>query len=82
MFRIQGLSAEGIQRVAVEQGGEFLVVDFLHLAQFVRGAESVEEMQKRHSRMHGAKMGHGGEVHDFLHAGRGEHGKAVWGGSS
>ena len=47
-----------------------------NLADFVRGAEAVEEMDERNAGLEGSDLRDQGEIVDFLHGVRGQHGPA------
>ncbi len=75
MLGIHGVHAELGHFVPVDQGTDVLIVDDFDLLHFVRGAESVEEMAKRHAGIDGRQMGHQGQIHAFLHGGGGQEGE-------
>ena len=53
-----------------------MTVHNLNFLNFVRGSETVEEMEEGHLALKGGQMGHGGQVCGLLDAAAGEHGKA------
>ena len=57
----------------VDHGAHDVVRHDLDLGDFVRGAETVEEMQEWNARFEGGGMGDEGEVLRFLHRSRAEH---------
>ena len=75
VLRIERALAESVQRFTVEQACERLLVDHLDFLNFVRGAESVEEVQERNARADRHQMGDAGQVHHFLYAARRQHGE-------
>ena len=76
MIRIQSVFAVSLQCVLVDKLGHGILVGGFHFLNFVRGAETVEEVNERHAAFDGGKMCHGSEVHDFLHRAGGQHGEA------
>ncbi len=64
---VERLSAELLQGVAVEHGGQRGLVDQLDLLDLMRGAEAVEEVEERHAGLERDDVGDAGQVHDFLH---------------
>ena len=76
VFRIEGAFAVFLEGLLVDELTEFLHVGSLDLLDFVRGAEAVEEVHKRHAAFDGGEVCHRGEVHDFLDAAGGQHGEA------
>ena len=72
---IERATAELLERVAVEHGGEGGLVDELDLLDLVRRTEAVEEMQERHAGLERNDVGDAGEVHHLLHGRGGEHGE-------
>ena len=73
---IERARAELLQCVAVEHRGERSVVDDLDLLNFVRGAESVEEVQERNARLKRHDVRHACQIHYLLHRRGGQHGEA------
>ena len=73
MIRVQCAAAERLDRIPVEQLAEVIVVDELDLLDLVGRAEAIEEVDERHAALDGHEMRDGGEVHDLLHAGLGQH---------
>ena len=60
----------------VHHGADGLVVDELHLHQFVGGAETIEEVDEGDLAAQGGGLGHQRRVHHLLHRAGGEHGEA------
>ena len=73
---VQGVVAEGLDRVHVEHVLEVLEVPGGDLLDLVRGAEAVEEVDEGRLALDGGEVGDGGEVHDLLDVALGQHGKA------
>ncbi len=73
---VQAALTEGVDGVPVQHIGQILVIPYGHLLNFVGGAEAIEEVQEGNATLNGGQMRHGGEVHDLLHVGLGQHGKA------
>ena len=76
MLGVEGSGAEGRDSVHVDHFLEILVIPDLDLLQLVAGAEAVEEVQEGNSALDGGQVRHGAQVHDLLHVGLGQHGKA------
>ena len=73
---VEGALAELGQSLAVEQRLQVLIVEIFNFLYLVAGAETVEEVYKRHACADGAEMSHTGQIHHFLHTAFGQHGKA------
>ena len=73
---VQGMGAEGVQRVVVDEFLEVFIVHLLDFRDLVGGAEAVEEVHEGHSRLDGGQVCDRREVHDLLDAGRGDHAPA------
>ena len=73
---VQGVGAEGGQRVVVHQLGVLVVGQHVDLLDLVAGAEAVEEMQERDAGLDGTQMRHSGQVGSLLYTAAGQHGKA------
>ena len=76
VLRVQGVVAEGVHGVHVQQRAQILIGNLLHLVDLVARAEAVEEVQEGHAPLDGGQVGHPGQVHDLLHAAGAQHGKA------
>ena len=72
---VERVIAERLHRVHVAHIRQVGVIPAGDLLDLMRGAETVEEVQKRDASLDGRKMRHRGQVHDFLHVAFGEHGK-------
>ena len=76
MVRIQRPAAEFFNRLPVENLAQIIIVhnfDFLNL---MRGTETVEEVNERHTAFNSHEMGYSSQVHNFLYAGLTEHSTA------
>ena len=73
---IEGLGTELREGLVAHQRTEVFGLEHLDLLDLMGGAETVEEVHERHARLEGGQMGHGGQVHGFLHAGGGQHREA------
>ena len=73
---VEGVGAEGGQRVIVDELRVLVVVHDVDLLDLVARAEAVEEVQERDVGADGAQVRHGGEIRRLLHAAAGEQGKA------
>ena len=73
---VQGVGAEGGQRVVVHQLGVLVVGQHVDLLDLVAGTEAVEEVQERDAGLDGTKMCHSGQICRLLDAAAGQHGKA------
>ena len=76
MVRIRSSVAEFFDCFLIGHGKEILVVIGFDLLYFMRGAESVKEVQERHAALDGGKVCHSGQVHRLLDAAFSQHGKA------
>lgn len=66
----------GIRRLfEVYERFDFVVVDHVDLVNFVRSAETVEEVKERNAGFDGGKIRHQSEIHNFLNAVGCEHRK-------
>ena len=72
----EGAVAEFAHLVHRHEGADVFHIHLLNLLILVGGAETVEEVDKRHAAFEGSEMGNGRKVHDFLHRAFAEHGKA------
>ena len=73
---VQGVGAEGVQGVLIDQGPQVLVADRLHLVDLVAGAEAVKEVHEGDPGFERRRVGHARQVHDLLDAAAGQHRKA------
>ena len=64
-----------MQGVLGNQRVQHLIAHCLNFCHFVRGAETIKEMQNRQAANQGRSMGNQGKVHRFLHRAGAEHGK-------
>ena len=76
MLRVQGVGAEGVQRIHVDERPEVFVVHLLDFRDLMGGAEAVEEVHEGHARLDGGEVRHAREVHDFLDRAGGDHAPA------
>ena len=75
IVRVESPCAELGQRFFVYKGFERLGVYFLDFLYLVRSTETVEEMNERNASFNSRQMGYAGQVHNFLHTGRSQHGE-------
>ena len=73
VFRVQRVGAERLELLHVDERLQVGVVDGFDLAEFVRGAEPVEEMQERDQALDRGEVRHGRQVHHFLRVRAGQH---------
>jgi hypothetical protein len=73
--RIQAALTECADGVPVHHLFVIFVIEDFDLLDFMGRAEPVKEVQERYPCLDGGHMGHAGQVHDFLHTARSEHGK-------
>ena len=66
MLGVEGAATECVHGVMVEKLVEVLIIPNRNLLNFVRGAETVEEMEEGHSALNGRKVSHGAEIHNLL----------------
>ena len=76
MLGVQRTGAERLDGVHVHHVLQVVVIPDLDLLDLVGGAEAVEEVDERDAALDGGQVGDGGQVHDFLGVGLGQHGKA------
>ena len=75
MIRVQRATTESVQGILVDQAGQFVILDDFDFLGFVRGPETVEEVQERHPALDGRQMRHRSQVHDLLDAAFRQQGK-------
>ena len=79
-----GLGVLGVQRLGTELGHgvhvahflQIFVVPLFDLLDLMGGTETVEEVHEGNAALDGGQVRHGGQVHDFLRVGLGQHGEA------
>ena len=71
----EGAGVEGIHQVLVNHAAQLLVGDVGNLAHFVRGAETVEEVDEGHAALQRGRVGDGGHIGGFLGGSAAEHGE-------
>ncbi len=76
MLGVERMIAELLDGVPVDHVGEVGIIPLFDLLDLVAGAEAVKEVDERHLALDGGQMRHGGQVHDLLRVGLGQHGKA------
>ena len=76
ILRVQGVGAEGGQRVVVHQLGVLVVGQHVDLLDLVAGTEAVEEVQERDTRLDGAQVRHSRQISGLLDAAAGQQGEA------
>ena len=76
VLRIERSFAERLDGVHIHHLFEILIIPNLNLLNLMRGAEAVEEVDKRNSTLDGSQMRYGAEIHDLLLIGLCQHGKA------
>ena len=76
ILRIQGVGAEGGQRVAIHQLGVLVVAQHVDLLDLVAGTEAIEEVQERDTRLDGTQMRHSRQICRLLDAAAGQQGEA------
>ena len=73
---VHGAVAEFGQSLLVDKRSQVFIVQLLDFLDFVRGAEAVEEVDKRHACLQRGKMCHTGQVHNLLYRAFAQHGEA------
>ena len=68
--------AVGPDQIVTDHGPEVLGRERLDLGDLVRGAEPVEEVQERHPRLQGDRVGDRGQIHGLLDRAGGQHREA------
>ncbi len=66
MLRVQRAAAELVHGVPVEHVAEVFIIPDGDFLDFVRSAESVEEMEERHAALDGGKVRDSAQIHHFL----------------
>ena len=72
MLGVEGVLAESLQSLLVDERTQVFHIPSLDLLDFVAGAEAVEEVEERHAALQGGEVCHRGEVHHLLHRAFGE----------
>ena len=67
MFGVKRTGAETVDVGEVDEGFDFVVLDDVDFAHFVRGSEPVEETDERHGGFEGGQMRDKAHIHNFLH---------------
>ncbi len=67
---------EGSDRCPINKLLDILVIDHFYFLHLVGSAETVEKVQKGDPRLDCAEVSHQSQIHDLLHRGRGQQGKA------
>lgn len=75
MLGVESACAELVHFLEIDERLDFVVFDDVDFVNFVRGAETVEEVEERNAGFDCGKIGHESEVHNFLHAVCSEHSK-------
>ena len=73
---VQGVGAERVQCLHVDEALQVRIVHLLDLGDLMGRAETVEEMHEGHPRLDGGEVSDAREVHDLLHAARADHAPA------
>ncbi len=76
MLGVQGMLAESLHGLHVAHVLQVLEIPDGDLLDLVGGPEAVKEVDEGDLAGDGGQMGHGGQVHDFLHVALGQHGEA------
>ncbi len=74
-LRRQGAAAVGVDPFGADQDAQIVIGKRHDAVNFVRGAETVKEMQHRHAAAQRDGQGHGGLILGFLHIAGGQHGE-------
>ncbi len=72
---VKSASAEVLDVLHIHEALHLVVLDHVDLADFVRSAETVEEVEERNFRLQGGEVGDKRKVHDLLHRVGREHRK-------
>ena len=75
-LRVQGAGAMVGNQLVADHGPNDLVGNHFDFVDFVRGAETIEEVHERHARLEGRGLGDERGIHDLLYAVGGQHGPA------
>ena len=76
MLGVEGVLAESLQGLLVDERTQVFHIPSLDFLDLVAGAEAVEEVEERHAALQGGEVGHRGEVHHLLHRALGQQGEA------
>ena len=74
-LRRKGAVAEIRESLLVNEGLQILSFEHFNLLDFMRSAETIEEVHERHASFDRSEVSHTGQVHHFLHRTFGQHGK-------
>ena len=75
MLRVERVVAERLYRVHVHHVLEVGIIPHFNFLNFMRGAETVKEVDERHFALNGRKVRDGSQIHDFLRVAFRKHGK-------
>ena len=67
MIRMQRVTAEAVERGPVQQRRQLVIFQHLDFLNFVRGAETIEEVNKRDASLNRRQMRHRRQIHHLLH---------------
>ena len=76
VVRVQSMVTEFLQFIVVNQFLQIFVVQQFNLLDFVRGTETVKEVQERYMAFDGGQVSNSRHVHNFLYAAFSQQGKA------
>ena len=76
VLRVQGRTAERLQRLLIHKATQVLIIQCLDALHLVRGTETVKAVHEGVPAADGRQMGHGSQVHRLLRAGGHQHGIA------
>ena len=74
-FRGEGAVAEIRESLLVNEGLQILSFEHFNLLDFMRSAETIEEVHERHASFDRSEVSHTSQVHHFLHRTFGQHGE-------
>src|SRR6185436_7345422 len=72
MVRVEGTGSMSTNQVIVKQETEFFIRKFEDLRDFMGGAETVKEVEERHTRFECGDLRDGGKIMRLLHRFRGQ----------
>ncbi len=75
LVRIHGTGPESSQGFLVNQRRQIFGFEHFDFLYFVRGAETIEKIHKRHPAFDGSQVGNSRQIHYFLNRAFGQHGK-------
>ena len=76
MVRIQGVAAEPVHSIPVQNLAQLIIRNNLNLLDFVGSTETVKEVQERNAALDGNQMSNSSQIHNFLYGRLAQHSHA------